>query len=232
MRDDFEARMEHQLDYYRERAPEYDDWALRRGNFDLGEEGNAHWFEEVARLEDALREFDPGAGKVLELACGTGQWTERLAALSENITAVDASTEVLDENRKRNLRGVRYLQADLFTWEPDKKYDVVFFSFWLSHVPSERFAQFWDLVQRALAPGGRVFFIDNLPGEAHPERRWVDDETVVRRLSNGSEFQVWKVLYEPADLVTELSRLGWNAVCESVGEFFLWGEATRATAGG
>jgi hypothetical protein len=28
-------------------------------------------------------------------------------------------------------------------WRPDRRYDVVFFGFWLSHVPLERFAAFW-----------------------------------------------------------------------------------------
>ena len=37
--------------YYRERAPEYDDWWFRRGRFDRGEEANARWFGEAACAE-------------------------------------------------------------------------------------------------------------------------------------------------------------------------------------
>jgi hypothetical protein len=33
--------------------------------------------------------------------------------------------------------------------------------FWLSHVPLERFGAFWSLVDECLAPGGRVFFVDD-----------------------------------------------------------------------
>jgi hypothetical protein len=53
---------------------------------------------------------------------------------------------------------VRFVEADLFTWEPDRRYDVVFMGFWLSHVPAERFESFWALVAAALAPRGRMFF--------------------------------------------------------------------------
>ena len=63
------------------------------------------------------------------------------------MTAVDASPEVLGINRAR-LRearreiSVRYVEADLFDWRPDAAYDAVFFEFWLSHVPPERFERF------------------------------------------------------------------------------------------
>jgi hypothetical protein len=40
---------------------------------------------------------------------------------------------------------VRFVQADLFTWTPDRRYDVVFFGFWLSHVPFERFESFAEV---------------------------------------------------------------------------------------
>jgi trans-aconitate methyltransferase len=52
------------------------------------------------------------------------------------ITAVDSSPEVLAINQERVGKGkVDYIQADLFSWQPTSQYDVVFFSFGLSHVP-------------------------------------------------------------------------------------------------
>ena len=56
---------------------------------------------------------------------------------------------------------VRFVQADLFTWVPDRRYDVVFFGFWLSHVPPGRFESFWTLVAGCLKEDGRVFFADD-----------------------------------------------------------------------
>ena len=73
----------------------------------------------------------------------------------------------------------RFVEADIFNWEPDDTYDVVFFSFWLSHVPQDRFEWFWSLVDRALVPGGRVFLIDNLsrPGELEQMARFLQRDT-------------------------------------------------------
>jgi len=84
---------------------------------------------------------------VLELACGTGLWMVELAHHATSVTAVDASPEVLEINRARlretgRENAVRYVEADLFGWRPDAAYDAVFFGFWLSHVPPERFEAF------------------------------------------------------------------------------------------
>jgi SAM-dependent methyltransferase len=227
--DDLQDRLDEQLRYYRARAPEYDAWALREGGFARGPRERAKWFADITKLERALDRFHP-SGRVLELACGTGQWTERLTRYADRLTAVDAAEEALDLNRRRVGDGVRYIHADMFSWEPPETYDVVFFSFWLSHVPPERFGQFWSLVRTALAPGGRVFFIDNL---ASPEAEALDPEhpgpeegSVVRHLSDGRAFQIWKVLHRPKQLVAELGTLGWDAAAHRAGHFFLHCQAT------
>jgi hypothetical protein len=59
--------------YYRERAPEYDDWWFRRAGYALDAETATCWFADVRELEAALEAFGP-RGDVLELAAGTGIW--------------------------------------------------------------------------------------------------------------------------------------------------------------
>ena len=98
-------------------------------------------------------------GDVLELACGTGIWTEQLLKIGQHITALDASPEVIEVNRaKLKSDRVTYEQADLFTWEPDQTYDLVFFGFWLSHVPPEQVEAFHGPAATSfwLIPGGRL----------------------------------------------------------------------------
>ncbi len=232
MVDGVESLLAEQASYYRARAGEYDDWWLRRGRYDHGPEANARWFADVSAVQEALEHFKP-AGDVLELACGTGLWTERLQAHARTLTAIDAAPEVLALARARVDRpGVRYLQEDLFAWEPDRHYDVCFFSFWLSHVPEERFAAFWENVKQAVQPRGRVFFLDSLrsdlasavdhrlPGE--------DQETMLRRLADGREYHIVKRFYEPSALQLRLAELGWSAAVRGTSEFFLYGQATPA----
>ena len=230
---DVESLLAEQARYYRERASEYDDWWFRRGRYDHGPEANARWFADAARVEAALEGFNP-VGDVLELACGTGLWTRRLALHAHHLTALDASGEVLELARARvEDPRVSYVQADLFAWEPDASYDACFFGFWLSHVPEERFDAFWEKVKRALRPGGRVFFVDSLRSDLAsavdhmlPER---GTETMLRRLADGREYRIVKRFHEPESLQQRLADLGWSAHVQATPEFFLYGHATAIT---
>lgn len=227
---ELEGLLAEQVRYYRARAGEYEDWWYRRGRYDHGAEANARWFAEAAKVQEDLDRFKP-AGRVLELACGTGLWTGRLAAHAEHVTAVDASPEALEIARAKVTAGnVDYLQADLFAWEPQESYDVCFFSFWLSHVPGERMASFWAKVHRALAPGGRVYLIDSARSERASARdhdlQEPQEEVMLRRLADGREFQIVKHWFELQALQRRLAELGWRAAVKSTDEFFLYGCAT------
>lgn len=231
-----EPLLREQVDYYRARAGEYDDWWERRGRYDHGPEWNARWRAEVQAARDALARFRP-AGEVLELACGTGWWTAELARYAGRVTALDASPEVLALNRARvGGAAVRHVQAEIFGWRPDQRYDTVFFSFWLSHVPPERFAAFWDTVRAALRPGGRVFFLDSLRAETATDTggRLPDTGSTVaeRRLADGRAFRIVKVFYDPAELPARLRELGWEVEVRTTGEYFLVGSGAPAAEGG
>ena len=217
--------------FYRARAPEYDEWWQRRGRYDRGEESRREWDRQVATLENALAAFGVD-GDVLELAGGTGWWTQRLARTAKRLTVVDASPDTLAINRERVARpDVEYVVADLFGWTPPRRYDVVFFSFWLSHVPRPRFGAFWSLVRSCLAPDGRVFLIDNRE-DPTPERRIADPYVVergtdvqLRRLSDGSRYRVVKVMYEPDELQGLLAAEGWRAELDAT-RWFIYGSAS------
>jgi demethylmenaquinone methyltransferase/2-methoxy-6-polyprenyl-1,4-benzoquinol methylase len=145
------------------------------------------------------------------------------------LTAVDASAEMLALNRARVTRpDVRYVQRDLFAWMPDQRYDVVFFSAWLSHVPPQRFNDFWSRVDAALVDDGRVFLIDELPAIATIEQRIGNTIAVERTLSDGRTYRAVKVLHEPAELERLLSHLGWNARATTVGRRLFYATAARA----
>ncbi|HEX5158534.1 MAG TPA: class I SAM-dependent methyltransferase [Ktedonobacterales bacterium] len=224
--------IEEQIAYYQARAGEYDEWFLRQGRYDHGPEMNARWFAEVEQVARALEAFAP-TGDVLELASGTGLWTQRLVATARTLTAVDSSPEVHAVNRER-LGGaaVRYEEADLFRWQPDRQYNTIFFSFWLSHVPPERLESFWSMVRAALAPGGRVFFVDALYEETSTAKNHQlegpDAHAVTRRLNDGQEYRIVKVFYRPEMLTEQLTAWGWQARIERTHTYFYYGEATIA----
>ena len=174
-----------------------------------------------------MREQLPG-GEVLELACGTGLWTRYLAQLHRRVVAVDASPEVIEINRTRtDSDRVQYMLADLFCWTPPSdQFDAVFFGFWLSHVPADRFEAFWAMVRATLKANGRVFWIDSLlePASTARDHGPLDQSGIVRRrLNDGREFRIVKMFYDPADLERRLARLGFAGWVRSSGTFFHYG---------
>jgi demethylmenaquinone methyltransferase/2-methoxy-6-polyprenyl-1,4-benzoquinol methylase len=213
-RDDIEALLAEQVSYYRARAPEYLETVLPE--LDADELGSAR-----AELLAALETFHP-SGDVLELACGPGTWTEQLAGYAANLTAVDVAPEMLAiAAAKVGDDRVRFLQRDVFTWEPDRRYDVVFFGFWLSHVPSERFDSFWRLVANCLKPGGRVFFVDDNWRTPEETIEGADPTTIRRRLVDGTPYRAVKVQYAPEELERRLALLGWRiSVTAMPGPFY------------
>lgn len=220
-----------QIAYYRARSSEYDDWFYRRNRYDHGEVLNRQWFDEAAVVRKALHDLGH-VDSALELACGTGIWTEELVKLADHVTALDASEEVMAINRaKLGVVNVEYQQVDLFAWQPDRQYDLVFFSFWLSHVPPERLASFLATVNRAARPGGRIFLIDSRheptsSAKDHPLR---EDEHIyrTRKLSDGSTYTIIKVFYEPGDLRATLNAAGFKADVQTTQHFFIYASGTK-----
>ena len=166
------------------------------------------------------------SGDVLEIACGAGQWTARLAESARFLTAIDAAPEMVELTRRRltgRLAGhVEVVCADVFDWRPRRRYQAVLFAFWLSHVPPARFDAFWELVAACLAPDGAAAFVDDGPDDAAFEEDLNADSdlpTVSRRLPNrgcepGSKYRVVKVLHDSEGLVRSLEERGWAARVE------------------
>jgi demethylmenaquinone methyltransferase/2-methoxy-6-polyprenyl-1,4-benzoquinol methylase len=185
--------------------------------------------EDAAReLATALDRFRP-SGDVLELACGLGVWTEQLLRTAASVTAVDASPEMLARARVRvGAARVRFVQADLFTWEVEGRYDVVFFGFWLSHVPLDRFDRFWAMVRDALKPGGRVFFVDDNARTPEELVHGEESSVIERRLRDGTAYRVVKVAHQPAELEARLRDLGWDVTVQACRGSFYWGAGADA----
>ncbi len=217
--------------YYRARAAEYDEWFYRQGRYDRDPDSNARWFVEVEEVYAAL-DAAGMEGDILELAPGTGIWTERLLRRAHLITAVDASPEMIELNSARVGAGrVTYLLADLFTWQPERQYDAVFFGFWLSHVPLERLDAFFRMVAQALRPGGRLFFVDGRrePTSTASNHQLPDPgaQVMTRRLNDGRAFQIVKNFFDPRMLEARCSEAGLDVRVRESPTFFIYGTGIR-----
>jgi SAM-dependent methyltransferase len=215
--DEVQAALAAQLAYYRRRAPEYNETFMTE--------------EEFASFGPRVIERLAPSGHVLELACGTGRWTSLMAPRVESITALDAAPEMIEMARRRVDSSVEYVLGDIFAWTPRRRYDTVFFGYWLSHVPPQLFGTFWQLVRRALAPGGRALFVDGSDAEAATGKEVILSNGLVpsveRRVSDGSVHHVVKVWYGLDELTRLLADEGWDATIWPEG-VYLAGSATAA----
>ena len=206
-----------QVGYYRHRATEYD--ATAYGNVAAAR-------TRIARLVAQMRP----SGRALEIACGTGLWTEALADVADTVVAIDAAPEAVAIARDRVTSGnVRFEVADVFLWTTDDRFDVIFFSAWLSHVPMSRFEQFWLMLRRLLAGDGRVLFIDEHV-DVREKEAYIPgmDEIVERRLSDGRAFRVVKNFIDPEAMQDRLREMGWVCEIRRDGSDWVCGEARPA----
>lgn len=185
--------------YYRARAPECDEWWQRRGRFDRGSDSAEEWDRQVAQVAAALETFG-ATGRVVELAGGTGWWTTRLASTARPLTVIDSSPEALEiqpRPRRTTRRGLpRCRPLHLAAGEDLRGRVLLLLAF-----ACAGHAFFWSLLRSCLAPGGRVFLIDNR-NDPHPTGDLEDPYVVrrdrdldLRRLHDRSEFQVIEFFY-------------------------------------
>jgi 2-polyprenyl-3-methyl-5-hydroxy-6-metoxy-1,4-benzoquinol methylase len=113
----------------------------------------------------AIRPWIRPGDRVLELGCATGLMTASLAGLAGQIVAVDRSASYLEAARQRGLSGVRWVEADIATYDDGESYDHVVATGVIQH-----FADPLTLLRSAaarLAPGGLLHITAPNPRSIH-----------------------------------------------------------------
>ena len=188
------------IDYYRRRAGEYERiyaWPERQ--------------DDLASLKKAIPEALRGCN-VLEVACGTGYWTERISRTAKRIVATDIAPEPMGLARAKTYGcPVEFHIADAYAIDPALGvFDGAFAGFWWSHVPLSRRTEFLQSLHARLAPGARVVMFDNryVEGAMHPiVERDAEGNTYQRRaLDDGSENRVLKNFPSREELHRDFGR--------------------------
>ena len=189
-------------DYYAARAPEYDRVYLKpERQADLHE--IRRWLPTLFRGKS-----------VLEVACGTGYWTQEIAPVATSVLAIDASPETLQVARTRASTGkVDFVIGDAYRL-PAAAHGLqsAFAGFWFSHVPKARVREFLLGLHGALVPGAKVVFLDNrfVEGSSTPVSERDDEGNTYqnRRLDDGSSHRVLKNFPSRSELQRSLDGLG------------------------
>ena len=138
------------LDYYNKRLEEYEAiYAKPERQSDL------------QKLVDQLH-ADLKNCTVLELACGTGWWTEKLAAHASSWTATDADPAALEIVQHKTIQGLSTAQL-LNAYQPhvNELVDCIFAAHWYSHLKLNEQQAFFESVHTCLKPGGCLIMLDN-----------------------------------------------------------------------
>jgi SAM-dependent methyltransferase len=138
-------------DYYRARAAEYDAVYAKHERQ-----------EDLAALRGLLTRL--AFGRVLEIAAGTGYWTQVLSASAAAVTATDISPETLDVARSRpySPAPVAFRLADAYGLQDvPGQFDTDFLGFFWSHVPRADPPRFLHRLHARLGEGTSVAVVDD-----------------------------------------------------------------------
>lgn len=166
--------------------------------------------------------------KVLELACGTGYWTNIIAGGAEHVTALDINEEVLEVARSKNIpsgKAVFRIGNAYEKTEAGQECDALFAGFWWSHVPLERLDVFLNDIPSKIKPGALIAFLDNryVEGSSTPVSRTDGGGNTyqTRKLDDGSSHEVLKNFPAEGELIQRASRHGWGANVDLFEHFWL-----------
>jgi malonyl-CoA O-methyltransferase len=141
--------------------------------------------------------------RVLELGCGTGRHTIRLARAGNTVTGLDLSPGMLAEARQKlaGLANVTLIEGDLLTTAL-AGFDAAVTALVLEHIAD--LSAFFLSVARALKPNGALFlseihpdriargtqanFVDSKTGEAVRLRSFAHTETAIVTAAAGAGF--------------------------------------------
>jgi SAM-dependent methyltransferase len=196
-------------DYYADRAAEYDEVYRKPERQD-----------DLARLKQLLPPRVAGK-RVLEIAAGTGYWTQVLASTAAEILATDLNAETIAIAAQRDYgpASVALRTADAYQLDTvPGEFDLVFCGFWWSHILRADIPRFLAGVRGRTGPGVQLVLVDNryVRGSNTPvSRSGPDGDTYQRRsLADGREYEVVKNFPSreqlAADLESAATDLAWT----------------------
>ena len=139
--------------YYSARAPWHDQYMNYSGNEAM-----------EALLAPVIADFEALVTNqnILEIACGTGNWTQVLARRARTVLATDVSPEVIKIARTKDYGGqVTFEAVDAYALENVAgTFPVVFAAHWWSHVPLGKIAAFTEGLLQKVRSRGSLILVD------------------------------------------------------------------------
>ncbi|MCX6832051.1 MAG: class I SAM-dependent methyltransferase [candidate division Zixibacteria bacterium] len=189
--------------YYDRRVPWHDEYMSFRSDAEM---------EILLGPIISLFEQNIRGKEVMEIACGTGNWTQVLAKRARLVVATDVNSSAIAAAKRKPLASgnVVFEVADAYSLESmNRVFDVVFAADWWSHVPRSALPKFLGGVHCLLRAGGQAIFLDMMMKEGFAqEKAYFDDEgnrVSIRALPDGGRFHVIKNFPTEGELREALS---------------------------
>lgn len=190
--------------YYKERAKEYNKV------YQIPEEQ-----DDLIKATELFQQLFADKS-VLEIACGTGYWTEQIARTASSVFATDVNEAMIDIAKTRSYCGnVSFKICDMYQLAVDRKFDGLFGGFIWSHILLQDLDEFLFKLQDHIIETGQMVFIDSkqVKGSSHDKKRTIRVDAYgnayqTRRLENGTEYEVLKNFPDHQFLRDKLSQIG------------------------
>ena len=134
---------------------------------------------------------------VLEIACGSGYWTERLAQVAKSVLATDNNATMLSLAQAKTYprNNVTFQQADAFSL-PEGHYTAALAGCWWAHMKRSQQSEFLTNLQKLCGSGAQFIMFDNcyVEGVSTPIARTDSEGNTyqIRRLADDSRHEVLK----------------------------------------
>jgi len=208
-------------EYYSQRAPEYDQVYLKP-------ERQA----DLRHLEQWLPAWFKGL-HVLEIAAGTGYWSQFIAPECASLTLTDTSLATLEIARNRVFGRAVFVQADAYALLPEMgSFGAAFAGFWISHIPIEHRREFMESLHARLQPDAPIIFIDNryVEGSSTPvtEPDAAGNTYQMRNLGNGQTHRVIKNFPDEAAMQAMIENFGDDGIWRTTDYFWTFQYRNRS----
>ncbi len=199
---DTDKQIEALATYYAHRANEYEEIYHRP---------DSQRQKEQSEIQVNIKEVLSGAD-VLEVACGTGYWTQYVSVTASKITATDVNSEVLEIAKHKHYScPVSLEKADAYNLPfAPRSFTGGLANFWFSHIPKNRIEDFLKGFHSKLKPGSPVFIVDNMNVAGvggNLVRKQGDENTYkLRTLKDGTQQEILKNYFTKEELFQIFKR--------------------------